>query len=499
MTAAAAVEGQRARRALVTLRDAPDGTSNDQPALAPERSEGTSNKALNEATLHALWAGQRFPAAALVTESGELLRVLHPGRPGRGPGPDFRDALIAAAGGGTLRGDVELHVRAADFAAHGHDRDRRYDRVVLHLVFDAGGAGETALASGRRVPVVAIGRWARRRADELAAWLRSPSLWREPCHDAVARLGAEEVTRRLDALGEARLGGRQQSLADGIECLGAGEALYRALLAGLGYGGDRAAFVAVAETLPAEELVRRVMATPVGERVAAAETALLGAAGLLKAAPSDAEGVRPAAGGGAAWNEALPSDAEGVRHAAGGGAALNKALPSGAEGARPAGEVGPALRSSSRPANDPARRLAGLARLAVRHLPLLAGEPPVLPERTARLVADWTVAADGEWRRSPASGRPARRPLGALIGRARAIELLTNAVLPWAAALGDARAREALATLPAPGRYGSLAFLETNLSDGRRRPPLTARRQQGLLALYKTECTQGGCGRCPLS
>ena len=82
-----------------------------------------------------------------------------------------------------------------------------------------------------------------------------------------------------------------------------------------------------------------------------------------------------------------------------------------------------------------------------------------------------------------------------------------NAVLPWAAALAEAdgdaeratRVRACFARLPRPGSYGALAFLEANLRSDGRRLPLDARRHQGLLALYKTECTQGGCGRCPLS
>jgi len=85
--------------------------------------------------------------------------------------------------------------------------------------------------------------------------------------------------------------------------------------------------------------------------------------------------------------------------------------------------------------------------------------------------------------------------------------LLDGAVLPWAAACAEARgdapcaerARACFARLPRPGRYGALAFLEANLREGSGALPLDARSQQGLLALYKTECTQGGCGRCPLS
>ena len=168
----------------------------------------------------------------------------------------------------------------------------------------------------------------------------------------------------------------------------------------------------------------------------------------------------------------------------------------------------PAPAVSCRPANHPARRLAGVARLLVRHRALLDGgalaaEQMALP--SAQLIAAWTVAASGYWRCHIAPGVAAKRSPGALIGRSRAIELLTNAVLPWAVAVAEARGESPSAaiscfhTLPRPGRYGALAFLEANLKQNDVPLPLNARRQQGLLALYKTECTQGGCGRCPLS
>src|SRR3990170_4688636 len=148
---------------------------------------------LTEAMLARLWAGQRFPAAALVTGEGVRLRVLHPGLPGRGAGPDFRDAIIAAPGR-LLRGDVELHQRSSDFRAHGHHRDPRYDRLVLHVVFADDTTEATRVSAGaKRVPVVSLASWLEARARELAGWLASPSLWREPCHDAIARLGNKRV------------------------------------------------------------------------------------------------------------------------------------------------------------------------------------------------------------------------------------------------------------------------------------------------------------------
>lgn len=416
-------------------------TSDEQPTTGNQ-----PRPSLSEAALARLWAGQRFPAAALVTRQGVPLRVLHPGRPGRGAGPDFRGALLATPSGRLLRGDVELHVRASDFEAHGHQQDRRYDGVALHVVFADDRAEDTLLACGRRAPVVALGDWARCRAQELRVWLSGPHLWREPCHDAGARLGVEGVALTLDELGDRRFGEREAVLAREIAARSPGEALYRALLAALSYGGERERLAAVAEALPWRELTARLAAAGGAERVALAEALLLDAADL-------------------------PAHQE--RHTR---------VPAG------------------RPANHPARRLAGLARLIVRHGPGPAGlalSGPALDAPPRRLLAAWSIPADGSW-----GGRP-----GALIGRSRAIELLVNAVLPWLAASAEregdrelaARARAAFARLPRPARYGALAFLEGNLRQGRAPLRLDARRQQGLLALYKTECTQGGCGRCVFS
>jgi hypothetical protein len=408
------------------------GTGNQRPAASDQsgtsNKQQTTNERLTEAQLSHLWAGQRFPASALATRHGVPLRVLHPGRAGHGAGPDFRDAIIAAPSGRVLRGDVELHVRGSDFRAHGHQRDAAYSRVMLHVVFEDDEGEDAALANGQRPPTVALAPWVRKRAQELAGWLSSPRLWREPCHDALTRLGRAHALRLLQQLGDGRFEERVAALAGALRAFGPAEALYRALLGGLGYGGDRALFERVAAQLPFRALAVLMEGLPQEQRAAAGRAALLAAAGD---APQ---------------------------------------------------------RSAGRPANRPERRLEGLARLLVRHRALF-DEPSAFD---AELGPRALIAA---WAASP------------YIGRSRAIELLVNAVLPWAAACatarGDAQAAERVracfARLPRPARYGVLAFLETNLADADGALPLDARTQQGLLELYKTECTQGGCGRCALS
>jgi hypothetical protein len=87
-----------------------------------------------------------------------------------------------------------------------------------------------------------------------------------------------------------------------------------------------------------------------------------------------------------------------------------------------------------------------------------------------------------------------------LIGPSRAREMLANAVFPLLVALGpnDRRRRvEALyRLLPLPARYGAVRHLHEAVGAEIR---VNARRQQGMLYLLKQYCTQGGCGRCPLS
>ena len=221
----------------------------DRTCAAPQASK-QSVKRLTEAQLTAIWRGRRFPAGALVTRQGVPVTVIYQGREGRGPGPDFRGAVIAGPSALTLRGDVELHVRASSFHAHGHDRDPAYSDVILHVVFEDDVGADTLLPCGRTAPVVALAPWVHARAGELERWLSQPLLWREPCHEALVRLGAVGVGAALEAEGDRRFAEKTARMAARIGEAGAEQALYEAVLEALGYGGNSAAMLALARILP---------------------------------------------------------------------------------------------------------------------------------------------------------------------------------------------------------------------------------------------------------
>ncbi len=77
---------------------------------------------------HRLWTGQ-----SLTTVDGHRVRVIDPGRWNTDSGPDFFNAKVIIDGN-TWAGDVEIHVRASDWHRHGHDGDKAYDSVILHVV-----------------------------------------------------------------------------------------------------------------------------------------------------------------------------------------------------------------------------------------------------------------------------------------------------------------------------------------------------------------------------
>ena len=202
-----------------------------------------------EAELAARWAAGAWLGQTLHTERGDSYSVMYQGRRGGGAGPDFRDAVLARADGSRVYGDVELHLRAANWHAHGHDGDPRYDGVVLHVVLTPLGAHqerETLLANGTHTPIAVL-----RPESETCRPLR----W--PCSTLGERAPAAQVRALLHAAGEQRFAARadsyQRELAhmarsaeqtthcSHLPWTSADHVLWVALAEALAYGRDREA------------------------------------------------------------------------------------------------------------------------------------------------------------------------------------------------------------------------------------------------------------------
>lgn len=88
-----------------------------------------------ERLLHYVWKHRLYPESSLTTTDGRVFKIIDPGIPNPDAGPDFSNAKIKD--GDTIwAGNIEIHDRASDWLKHGHDRNKAYDTVILHVTGD---------------------------------------------------------------------------------------------------------------------------------------------------------------------------------------------------------------------------------------------------------------------------------------------------------------------------------------------------------------------------
>jgi len=429
-----------------------------------------------ESVLQDVWQHRRFDARAARLTTGERIEVLHAGRLNRNAGPDFLDARVSITDddGHTivLAGDVEIHRSSGEWVVHRHDRDARYDRVVLHVGFaEDRHTGSLRRADGTLLPEVVLGEHVgaplRRLLFEFFAHAR-PDFPCAASWDTVPVDVRREWVRRL---GRARARERAAALR---EWDSTDEALYHAAFRALGYAPNADAMLDLSRRVPAALLA--TLDDPLDR-----EAALLGTAGLLPA-PASLRGTDPPA----AVYAGLLADRL---------AALAPALT-----VPMAASVWSAGRL--RPTNQPALRVAQAAALAapgglastgvVEHLLALASvEEPVRALRAWLLSFEpspfWMDHVRFQTRIPPRNGH---------IGVDRADRLIVDAILP--ALVLEARRRGE------PERERRLVEVADRLPAGsdsvvRRYAPFRPAGEleaSGLRALARDWCARGRCLQC---
>lgn len=87
-----------------------------------------------EEFLHYVWKHRNFNSANLKTTRGEPVNIIAVGEHNRNAGPDFSQAMIQI-GDVVWSGTVEIHRKSSEWLAHGHQHDRAYGNVILHVVY----------------------------------------------------------------------------------------------------------------------------------------------------------------------------------------------------------------------------------------------------------------------------------------------------------------------------------------------------------------------------
>lgn len=421
--------------------------------------------AVPEAVVQDVWARQAL-RTPLRTVDGRPVEVVFPGHLNTGGGPDFRAARLVLDGT-LVVGDVEVHVRSSDWAAHRHGGDARYDGVVLHVTLHADAHTGTLLRpDGTVLPELVL-------APVLAEPLRArvaagppprPAL---PCAWGFPALPDPELRAWLRTLARLRLRRRVRDVqAAGPDLT---HTLRRRVARTLGYRANADAFAQLGDRLPPGLLAS--LPDPLDR-----EAVLLGYAGLL---PTDDAAI-------AATAQAYVADlwARFVRHAP-------TAVPMRALSWN---------RARLRPAATPELRLAQFAALACPTGLLGAGGAAALaaavsaPDPLPRLLAALTATPGAFWTAHYHFGRSAL-PHSASLGGDTVAALVANALAPVAVAAGasEASALRLVEALPAERDAVTALFA---LPKHAVRP--SAGTSQALHEWHETFCAPGRCLDCPV-
>ena len=403
-----------------------------------------------ERALYALWRNAGSLSDGLLTQDGRRFRVVYPGRESARAGPDFRDCVLVSETGEVLTGDVEVHRDASDWEGHGHHTDPGYNGVLLHVVLNAKRRTSSKQQSKTTAPIASIASVSHllESSEEATAELPPSSA------KSVEGASLEEL---LDRAGDERFLAKSRGFALELESSGPEQTIYGSLFEALGYSANRKPFRALASAVPLEAIAG-LRSEPEATRLLAVRAVLLRAAGLLPRVKSDEERDR--------MQVLLPH------------------LPR--TGTLP-GDSWRLFRV--RPANHPVNRVEGAARLLDRYLD--TGLARGL-EKIARMGEPKSLV-------SAVACEP-------FVGGSMAREIAVNVLLPfmhaWAGIRRDGELRRA-----AIETYHAFPKLQENEITREMRRVLStessgarisgARRQQGLVALYKTMINPRRDGRSP--
>ncbi len=427
----------------------------------------------------------------LVTEAGEPIRIIYPGRINDGRGADFRDAVMAT-NSGVVKGDIEVHVKSSDWRAHRHHLDTAYNRVILHVVMWHNAKVATNLQNGGGVPVLALHKYIRDPVSQWTDGVELPASLNMPCLKAARRLTTGAMAEFLDSAGEERFLSKVARLQADLAQMGAGQCLYQGIMGALGYSKNTIPMLKLARWLPLQVLESVTQGEISDEEYLARQQALLlGTAGLLPwQRPNRCQENKL----GNKWVDKLERR----------WVCLGRTEVMSSDDWH---------LFKVRPSNSPIRRIVAMSYLILRYRERGIVDGVVNMVKEAPLSQGYSELEGGLMVTINSCGAGlfdfgvgSRIGSQTLLGSQRAADIAVNVLLPFIVAWSRLTSQPELEqkSLALYHRYPRLAV---NTVERHMRGQLglssrlvsSARRQQGLVHIYKTLCSQGRCNCCPLA
>ena len=356
-----------------------------------------ANSLPSEIELQALWFSGAF-GREFTSADGRPVRIIQFGEWNRSAGPDFSNTAVEIDGT-VHKGPLEIDPDAPAWENHGHAADPNFRDTVLHVVFrESNSSRFTRTCDNRDVPQVIVPATA---LDEALNRPPRETAIAHPgrCLQPLRRMPAASVERLLKAAATKRTAAKALRLQRTIDAHGPDAALYHAVAETLGYRHN---------TLPMRLLAQRAPLHALQGRDAHA--ILFGTAGFLtpdlhSTAPEDVREHLAALWD--TWWKARSNFDPGPHR------------------------IMPWRTHGQRPANHPHRRVAALAAITGQwhRFRKLATATPFQPKPVADFLH--TLKHPLWSRRHTLTSGPASREV-AIFGRATALELLANHLLPLA-------------------------------------------------------------------
>lgn len=227
-----------------------------------------------EKLMQYVWLHRLWDSTPMYTtdQSHSRVKIINQGRLNENAGPDFFNAAIEIDNQ-KWYGNIELHVHASDWYRHGHDKDKAYDSVILHVVQvdDA----RVYRSDGQLIPQITVkcSAQAAARCNELM-FSSASSL---PCSQVIASLPRIYHTEWLTSLGMERLYTKADRVSGLLEFTNGDweSAAYITLARALGFGLNSEPFEILAKNLPLKFLNRH------RDDIITMEALIFGQAGMI--------------------------------------------------------------------------------------------------------------------------------------------------------------------------------------------------------------------------
>ena len=452
-------------------------------------------KNIDEHFVQTVWNEQRFFDFDLKSTDGRSIQVLKPGFWNSDEGPDFVHAELLIDGD-LHAGDVEIHINSSGWYNHKHHLDPRYNRVILHVVYLNDDINlRTRLQNGKRIPTLEIlNRLDAPIGDLFDERKESQETSTNECRVTGKTLKIEEVQSVFDDLGQERLLEKADVMRNQIVGVDFEQLLYQGIMEALGYTKNSKPFRELAQRVPLSEIR--------GKSDESIQAILFGVAGLL---PSQSR-------------QETEWDAEDKRFIE----RLESIWESAEQHNNPTRMTAEQWHfAKMRPANYPSRRIPAIAHiighcqdtLMMDFLSLIEGAVAANQRTLARirrgLQERLTPAPSGYWENHSHFGKGIPQRGAALIGAARAADIIVNKLLPitllWAEQSQSPTLTEAVHRL-----YNSYPKLQENRITQRieaqifsQEQPIklispSAKKQQGAIYLHRNFCSSQLCDLCPV-